>query len=84
MLKRPRKEKKHNSEGNPSREYVTKTFCDERFQRVVDKLESIDKKIDGFISEKKEESHALRNAIITLTVGALLALLGYGLGRLPH
>jgi len=86
MLRGPGKKKKHNS--NPGREYVTKTFCDERFQRVVEKLESIDKKIDDWInekkSEKKERSHALRNAIIGLIVGALIALLSYGLGRLPH
>ena len=62
--------------------YVTKTFCDERFQRVVDKLETIDKKIDDLKSEKREESHALRNAILSLIVGAALALLGFALGRI--
>jgi len=78
MLSESRKKKKHSD--NPGK-YVTQTFCDERFQRVVDKLTSIEKKIDAFISEKKEESHALRNAILSLIVGALLALIGYGLGR---
>jgi len=74
------KKKKHGSSDNPGK-YVTQTFCDERFQRVVDKLTSIEKKIDGFISEKKEESHAFRNAIVSLVIGAALALLGYVLGK---
>jgi len=74
--------KKHDSE-NPGK-YVTQTFCDERFLRVVDKLTTIENKIDELKKEKREESHALRNAILSLIVGAFLALLGYGLGRLPH
>jgi len=87
----PGKKKKHSV--NPGRpEYVTTTFCDERFQRINEKLderdkritgklETIDKKIDDLKKEKIEESHALRNAIISLIVGGLLALLGYALGK---
>jgi len=82
MLGRPGKKKKQHSGDNPGPEYVPRTFCDERFQRVVDKLTSIEKKIDGFISEKKEESHTLRNAVVTLVIGAALALLGYALGKM--
>jgi len=88
----PGKKKKHNVT-NPGTEYVTKTFCDERFQRIAEKLderdqriagklETIDKKIDDLKKEKAEESHALRNGIISLVVGAVLALMAYALGKM--
>jgi hypothetical protein len=81
MLSGSRKKKKHGSSDNPGK-YVPIAFCDERFQRVSDKLTSIEKKIDTFISEKNEESHAFRNAIVSLVIGAALALLGYALGKM--
>jgi len=77
-------EKRRRGTDNPRSEYVTRSFCDERFSRFMDKLEAIDKKIDELKEEKREESHALRNTVLALIVSAFITLLSYGLGRVSH
>ncbi|MFQ6064227.1 MAG: hypothetical protein ACE5L6_02010 [Candidatus Bathyarchaeia archaeon] len=60
---------------NPS--YVTRQFCDERFDRIIDKLDVIDEKIDGIKSERKEETRdwrALGFAVLgSVTSGIIVA-----------
>jgi len=41
--------------------YISKDFCDERFQRVLEMLQTIDKKIDAMIAQKLKEAGLLSN-----------------------
>jgi len=70
--------------------FVTRGFCDERFQRVLDKLIGIDTKIDDLkkardteSKEKQEESHALRNTVLSMVAGGAIALLSWALSKWP-
>jgi hypothetical protein len=58
---------------------VTQAFCDERFQRVSEKIESgfktLSDKIDELKEAKKEESHFWRNVLGTILSGAAVALI---------
>jgi len=88
-----RKEEECNDEEHcPTRTetFVTRGFCDERFQRVLDKLIGIDTKIDDLkkardteSEEKKEESHALRNTVLSVVAGGAIALLSWALSKWP-
>jgi hypothetical protein len=88
-----RKEEECDDEENcPDRTevFVTRGFCDERFQRVLDKLIGIDTKIDDLkkardaeSKEKQEESHALRNTVLSVIAGGAIALLSWALSRWP-
>jgi hypothetical protein len=73
--------------GNPT-SYVTKTFCDERFNRTLDKVEELKRlyletsndlktEIRNMKDEKKEESHFWRNLLGTMFGGAIIALIAW-------
>lgn len=54
--------------------YVTRPFCDERFLRVMEKLEVIDDKVDK-ISEKGKDWRVLAFSILGSVISG--AVVGY-------
>jgi hypothetical protein len=76
-----------------SKEFVSKDFCNERFLRILEKLEHIEAKIDKMVSDKLEEvglakkvkrrSHeALRVFFYAVLGGAIVAAINYIFSRL--
>ena len=63
---------------------VTKAFCDERFQRVVDKLDTINQNVTELRQDKKESDHAYRNVILSIISGAVIATIAWVLTKMPH
>jgi hypothetical protein len=67
-------------ENNP---YVTQGFCNERFNRVMDGISNINKKLDEIRDERKETGHFWRNFIAGAVSGVILIAVGYGFSLLP-
>jgi hypothetical protein len=67
-------------ENNP---YVTQGFCNERFNRVMDGITAINKKLDEIKEDRKESSHFWRNFIAGIASGLILVGIGYGISCLP-
>ena len=42
--------------------YISKDFCDERFQRILEMLQTIDKKIDTMVAQKLKDAGLLNNS----------------------
>jgi len=45
---------------------VSRDFCDERFLRVIDKLNVIEEKVDGLKKEKKQEGRDWRLLVFSI------------------
>jgi hypothetical protein len=69
------------SDSNPGPGFVTRDFCNERTERVLEKLKVIEGKVDSLIAEKKEESHSLRNTILSVLSGAVVALVAWAISH---
>ena len=67
---------------NPNR-FVTRDFCDERFGRIMDKLNGIDEKITELANSKKESSRDWRNFAYTVVGGGIVAILTWILAHVP-
>ena len=67
----------------PTIPVVTVDFCNERFHRILDKMTTIDEKIDGVLKKSRQHGierrvflYSLLGSIISgLTVGVILFLL---------
>ncbi len=73
-------------ESNPSNPgvFITEKFCNERFGRLLDKLDAIDDKLDKINNDKKSESHFWRNFLGTLAGGGLVAYFAWLLSTFAH
>jgi len=67
---------------DPSK-FVTRDFCDERFGRIMDKLDGIDDKITELTNSRKESSRDWRNFVYTLVGGGIVAILTWILAHVP-
>lgn len=74
----PRKKSEH----NPG--YITKPFCDERFGRVIDKLDVIANKVDDLKNKQEERGRDWKSFIAAVISGSLVALVAWGLANLAH
>jgi len=63
-------------------EFVSKDFCNERTERVLGKLTVIEGKVDGMIKEAKNKSHAIRDTLLSILSGAVIAALAYTLSHI--
>ncbi len=58
----------------------------DKISGVTDKLTGIEKKVDGIIAdkedEKKRKSHEIRNALLAILSGTVIALFAWGLAHL--
>jgi len=68
--------------GNPG--FVTEKFCDERFGRIVDKLDEMKSLLQEIKNDKKKESHFIRNFAGTLIGGGLVAYFAWLLSTFVH
>lgn len=70
------------SEENPG--YVTKDFCNERFERVSGMLGELKGILEDIKNDKKKESHFWRNFLGTIIGGGLVAYFAWLLSTLVH
>jgi len=68
------------------KKYVTQDFCNERFGRILDKLEVIDGKVDDLRNEKRKGSRDWKLFAFALTSGIsggiIVTLVEWGLRSL--
>ena len=71
------------SVGLDPNKFVTRDFCDERFGRIMDKLDGIDNKITDLTNSRRESSRDWRNFVYTLVGGGIVAILTWILAHVP-
>lgn len=80
---------------NPGRQYITRDFCDERFNRILDGNKNLVVKISEvkdlvksltteIKEEKKEEKHFWRNLLGTVLGGGVVAIIAWILSTVLH
>jgi len=62
--------------------YVTVELCNERFMRIIDKLEVLDKRISELRSEQARRSRDWRLFFMSVASGVVVALVTWLLSRL--
>jgi pheromone shutdown protein TraB len=70
---------------NPSAKdprYVTVELCDERFGRIMDKLEVLDKRLSAIEENQKQRTRDWVQLFISVLSGTLVALITWALSHL--
>jgi hypothetical protein len=62
--------------------YVTVDLCNERFMRIIDKLEILDKRISELRSEQARRARDWRLFFMSVASGVVVALVTWLLSRL--
>jgi len=62
--------------------YVTVELCNERFMRIIDKLEILDKRISELRSEQARRARDWRLFFMSVASGVVVALVTWLLSRL--
>jgi hypothetical protein len=55
--------------------YVTKEFCDERFTRIMEKLDSIDRRLEKIENNQRESLRDWKRFVLTVLGGVVTALI---------
>jgi hypothetical protein len=63
-------------------QYVTLEFCNERFNRIMDKLGDIDRKVTELRDIEKERARDWKMFILSVSSGAIVALITWLLSHL--
>lgn len=69
--------------GNPL-PFITEKFCDERFKRVIGKMDEVKSAVDDLKKESNNNKNFWRNIIGSIIGGGLVACLAWILTTIPH
>lgn len=67
---------------NPTSRYVTQIFCDERTTRILEKLDSIDKKVGNLTKKEEQKERNWKGFLISALSGAIVALVTWLLSQI--
>jgi len=67
---------------NPNSKYVTLTFCNERFNRIMDKLDAIDKKVDELKNQRRQSGRDWKLALLSILSGSTVAAITWILSHI--
>jgi len=70
----------------PEKQFVTVDFCNERFNRILDQLTMIDKKVtelsEDLSQEQKESKRDWKMFVLSILSGVIVALVTWALSHL--
>ena len=70
------------SKDDPNSKYVTLTFCNERFNRIMDKLDAIDKKVDELKKQRRQSGRDWKLAFLSILSGSAVAIITWLLSHI--
>lgn len=64
------------TEKNPSK-FVSRSFCDERFGRIGDKLDAIDRKVEELRDAQRQRGRDWRSLAVSIASGSTVAVIAW-------
>jgi tetrahydromethanopterin S-methyltransferase subunit G len=72
----------HSDPSDKDLHYVTVELCDERFRRIMDKLEVLDRRLSAIEENQKQRTRDWVQLFISVLSGTLVALITWALSHL--